>query len=295
MIYIHFIVNPISGKGNNTLCLSRLKKILPEAEFNLEVTYTQYKKHAILLTQNILRYKPDYIIACGGDGTINEIASSLVGTTTILGIIPMGSGNGLAAHLNIPKDIEKAIEIIKRGNQISIDLGKANDRYFFSSMGIGVDSLIIKKYEKSALRMRKAYAIAAFKAILQFKARNYVLFLDKETIQINPYLFFISNTNEMGYKLTLTPKANLEDGWLDLIIVPELSLLQRILLLGYLFAHKIEHYKKAKHLLIQNLVIEMPEVQNIEAQIDGEIYPTKTNTLTVSIVKKGLSVIVNGN
>lgn len=145
MTYIHFIINPISGNGKHNLSLSYLEQHFPAGEYKIKADYTNEKKHAIKLAEKAAALKPDYIIACGGDGTINEVASCIVGTNITLGILPVGSGNGLASNLDIPRDFNKAIDIIKNGKTTAIDVGKINEQYFFSNMGIGIDALIIKK------------------------------------------------------------------------------------------------------------------------------------------------------
>lgn len=118
MIYIHFIVNPISGRGKHNIGKTELEKHFPKEIYKIEVEYSNCKKHAIILTQNAFTNSPDSIVACGGDGTINEVASCLINTKIKLGIIPLGSGNGLASNLNIPKSLDKATEIIRQANTI---------------------------------------------------------------------------------------------------------------------------------------------------------------------------------
>lgn len=291
-MYIHFIINPISGNGKHNLSLSYLEQHFPSGEYKIEVDYTNEKKHAVRLAEKAASQKPDYIIACGGDGTINEVASSIVGTDIILGIIPVGSGNGLASNLNIPRDFKKAIAIIKNGKTASIDVGKINKHYFFSNMGIGIDALIIKKYERSGNRTLSSYIKAALSSSFQYKAKHALISFDGKQIDVNPFMLFISNSNEMGYKMSLTPKASLSDEMLDMVIIPELSFLEKMNLGIHVLGRSIEKFKKAKHYNVQNVQIEMPEKIFIDTQIDGEIHNIKTNKLTVSILPKSLKVLV---
>ncbi|HEX8015743.1 MAG TPA: diacylglycerol kinase family protein, partial [Flavobacterium sp.] len=230
MIYIHFIINPISGSGKHNLSASYILSQFPKEKYKIEVDYTNQKKHAIELTKAAITQNPDYIIACGGDGTINEVASSLIGTSIKLGIVPVGSGNGLASNLNIPRDFDKAIAIIKKGHATAMDVGQVNDKYFFSNMGIGIDALIIKKYERAGKRTLPAYIKAAMSSSLEFKTQKTIVHFDNQTLEINPLMLFISNSNEMGYNMSLTPKASLRDGLLDMIVIPKLSFLEKIML-----------------------------------------------------------------
>ena len=106
---IHFIVNPIAGKGKNELSETFLETFFPNEEYLVSIKNTEFILHANELTKNSIEEGAQIIVACGGDGTINEVASSLVNTSVVLGILPMGSGNGLASNLKIPKNLKKAL------------------------------------------------------------------------------------------------------------------------------------------------------------------------------------------
>lgn len=292
MLYIHFIVNPISGNGKHDISPSYLKTFFTEDKFKIRVDYTDHKKHATELTKKAVACNPDYIIACGGDGTINEVASCLINTPIKLGIVPVGSGNGLSAHLQIPKKIEQALEVILTGQSTAIDVGKLNDKYFFSNMGVGIDATIIRNYENSGRRTLIAYIKASLAASMEFKTQKATLTFNNKVVEENPFMLFISNSNEMGYNMSLTPKASLNDGMLDLITVPQLSFPEKLTLGYYVLRNKVDKFKKAQHSLIDNLHLELPEKLCTDAQIDGEYHYLKTNTLQVSVIKHGLEVIV---
>lgn len=292
MIYIHFIINPISGNGKHNIGKTELEKYFPKEKFKIEADYSNYKKHAILLTKNAIAKNPDCIVACGGDGTINEVASCLINTKIKLGIIPVGSGNGLASNLNIPKELEKATEIIQNGNSQTIDVGQVNEHYFFSNMGIGIDAHIIKKYETYSKRTLTAYLKASISSSFQFKPIQTILNFNNRIINVNSFLLFISNSNEMGYGMSLTPKASLQDGWLDLVKVSKLGFIDKLVLGFYVLSNKIEKFKKAEHTLIQKLSIEIPNNIRTDIQIDGEYHNLKTNKIDISIIKNGLDIMM---
>lgn len=292
MLYIHFIVNPISGNGRHVITRSILKTFFPADMFRIEVDYTEHKKHATELTKKAVSNNPDCIVACGGDGTINEVASCLINTSIKLGIIPVGSGNGLSAHLKIPKNIEQALQVIITSQSTTIDVGKLNDKYFFSNMGVGIDAMIIKNYESSGKRTLIAYIKASLAASTAFKSQKAILSFNGQVVEKKPFMLFISNSNEMGYNMSLTPKASLKDGMLDLVTVPQLSFPEKLALGYYVLRNKIDEFKKAQHALIDNLHIELPEKIFTDAQIDGEYHNLKTNSLKVSVIKSGLEVII---
>lgn len=293
MKYIHFIVNPISGNAKHNITIKALKNYFPETNFKIEVDYTKFEKHAIELTKHALIKKPDYIVACGGDGTINEVACCLVNTNIKLGIIPFGSGNGLASNLNIPSILQKACQIIQNGKTKYIDVGKVNEHYFFSNMGVGIEALIIKKYDSFNSRNLISYLKATLLSSFQFRPINAILSLSNQTVNTNVFVFFISNSNEMGYRMSLTPKARLDDGLLDVIIISKLNFRDKIILALKVITKKVENFRKAQHLLLEKISFEMPDKIFLDIQIDGEYYNFKTNKVEVNIIKSGLEVLVD--
>lgn len=291
MIVIHFIVNPISGKGNHNLNESYLRNFFPNSEFQIVVRYSKHKGHAISLANESVGLKPNYIVACGGDGTINEVASALVNTDIALGIIPVGSGNGLASNLAISRNVQEALASIRKGKISAIDVGMVNEHYFFSNMGIGIDSMIIKKYSQSAKRSLFVYMKAAMASAIAFIPKKAMVAYETKRITVTPFLLFISNSNQMGYGMSLTPKASLNDGLLDLFIVPNLTFLQKLILGYHVLTNKVESFSKGTHTLIHALKLEEPDAIFMDIQIDGEYHNLKTNKIHVSLIRHGLKVI----
>ena len=154
---ILFIINPISGKGKG----KDLKFIIDDffKDNNIEILcrFTEYEGHSIQIIKEEILNNPSVIVACGGDGTINEVAQSLVGKSIPLGIIPMGSGNGLASNLKISKDINTALQVIISNHITTIDVGLMNDKYFFSNMGLGIDVKVIHRYTSQKKRDFSGY------------------------------------------------------------------------------------------------------------------------------------------
>jgi len=292
MRYIHFIVNPISGKGRHVLTEAYIRGFFPASNYRVEVHTTTHKGHAIELAQNAKALNADIIVSCGGDGTINEVASCIVGTGIRLGIIPVGSGNGLASNLGIPADMEDAIGVIRRAKTGDIDAGKINDNYFFSNMGFGIDAMIIKHYENSGRRTLLSYIFAALSASNKFKATVATITHDNATVQLRPFLLFASNSNEMGYKMSLTPNASLTDGLLNLLIVPELRFWEKIRLGYYVLCKRTERFKKASHALVGKVHIVLPEKIFTDVQIDGEYHYIKTNVFDITVLPGALKVII---
>src|SRR5690606_1339734 len=123
----------------------------------------------------------------------------------------------------IPKDIEQAILKIKTGRILKMDVGSVNGEYFFSNMGFGIDATIIESYEKSGKHKLVSYIKAALNSALQYRTKKMKVSYNGISKEVDPLLLFISNSNEMGYNITLTPKASLTDGLLDYVMVPKIN------------------------------------------------------------------------
>lgn len=291
MIHIHFIVNPISGKGKHQIDQKFLESHFSTESYVLKVSYSTYKKQAITLTQEALEANPDIIVACGGDGTIHEVATALVGKDVAFGVLPVGSGNGLASNLNLPKDLNQALEVIKKGHVNPMDVGSINGHYFFSNMGFGIDATVIELYEKSGKRKLGAYVKSALNAAKEYRAKPIQIRYGTTTKQVNPLLLFISNSNEMGYQMSLTPKASIRDGLLDMLIVPKISLLKQ-LYYGLLVAIKKTHwFKNALYEQVDFLEVQILEAGSNTLQLDGEYYHFETDHFKIGIYPKALKVI----
>jgi YegS/Rv2252/BmrU family lipid kinase len=291
MTYLHFIVNPISGHGKHSITRSLLLQYFPSDIFTIEVSTTEYKNHAKELAAQAAAAGAKYVIACGGDGTINEVASALVGTDVKLGILPVGSGNGLASNLKIPRDIPAAIAILQKANESAIDVGNINGHYFFSNTGIGIDAMIIRKYEQAGERTLIAYIKASLASGFSYKAHQANITVNGKETTVSPFMLFVSNSNEMGYNMSLTPKASLTDGWLDMVVVPTLNIFQKLQLGYHVLRNTVPKFKIASHTLVKELDICQPDRIFTDVQIDGEYYQLKTNRISISILNKALKVI----
>lgn len=290
---IHFIVNPIAGASKHIITSDFLKQHFEDEKYELTVKHSNYKKHAITLAQESISEGAEIIVACGGDGTINEVASCLANTSVILGIIPTGSGNGLASNLNIPKNPIKAIQLLKTFDIKKIDAGSINNKLFFSNTGIGFDAKVIKYYEASQKRKLSSYFRACVKVLKESKKEeNSVnININGENIKTKPFMVFISNSNELGYNVSLTPKASLQDGLLDVLVVSHINTFQA-LFLGVLVLMKKHHLmKQVKSFKTKNVKLSITDSEYFNAQIDGEFYKINSNTITISIIEDALHVI----
>ena len=292
MIHIHFIVNPIAGHGNAPLTQEELQPYFIKGVHELTIKVSEYKAHATELTKASILEKADVIVACGGDGTINEVATCLIGTNIALGIVPMGSGNGLASNLKIPKKRRQALEIIRNRHQELIDVGNINGRYFFSNTGIGFDASLIKNYESSETRTLLGYISACAITLRDIKKSSPLsIGIDGETPMVNPFIILISNSNEMGYKISLTPKASLQDGLLDVLVIKNIGRL-KMLWLGFLILiRKVHWLKESRSFQTKKVSLKSNEADFFDTQVDGEHHRIDANELSITMFEKSLCVL----
>ena len=290
---IHFIVNPISGKGKNKLDSQVISSVLNNNNFHVVIKTTKYANNAAALTKISILEGANAIIACGGDGTVNEVASQLVDSPILLGIIRLGSGNGLASHLGISPSINEALEVIKQYNNTKIDVGTVNEHFFFSNMSLGIGARIINHYTGFKKRQIVSYLRASFKALL-YKSPSQIVDLEIDNFKktLDPLVLFVSNSNEMGYNLSFTPKASLQDGKLDVVFTEQLSFVEKILFATQLIFNKHKRYKKANYFLTDNIKVTNKKQKEFLTQLDGESIIIKSKELNISIKKGALNVLV---
>ncbi len=290
---IHFVINPISGSGKNGFLVNYIEHEFNDNKYELSIDTTNYKGHAAFLVKKAIKEQTDIVVACGGDGTINEVASCLVGTNIPLGIIPLGSGNGLASNLNISKKIEKALSTIKNGIVTKIDVGQINSTYFFSNTGFGFDSDVIYNYEKISKRSLSSYIRATYTSFKNYSAYEPVyIAINGEKQIVSPFMVFISNSNEMGYNMSLTPKASLSDGLLDIVIIPKIKKHKVFYLLFLFLIKRIDLLKGIKRITAKKISISKGSGTFFKLQKDGEFYTENGDTISISINNKILNVIV---
>lgn len=290
---IHFILNPISGRGQNHLNLDLISSVFEDQDYEVVLKVSQHENNISSLTKQSINESADIIVACGGDGTVNEVATQLVNTQIPLGIIKFGSGNGLAAHLNIPNDLLEALKTIKSCNSIKIDVGVVNEYLFFSNMSIGVGAKVVNYYTGLKKRQFISYLRATLKAVWsQTPSSKVDLEIGDFKKTITPFVLFISNSNEMGYNMSFTPKASLLDGKLDVVLTNQLSFFQILKFATQIIFFRNKKFKKAEYFLTKRMCVTNKEEDHFLIQLDGESVIIDSKKLEISVRKAALNVIV---
>lgn len=290
---ILFIINPNSVKKNRARITLAIESGINHSLYDVEVAYTQSAGHAISLSKDAVADKVDVIVAVGGDGTVNEVASQMINSSSTLGIIPMGSGNGLARHLGISLNIEKAFELINKQDTSVIDTGSVNGKEFISIAGIGFDAFVAEKFSLGNRRGFLGYFQIVANEYLFYKPHTYkITFEDGKEITEKALFIAFANSNQFGYNTTIAPNAKIQDGLLDVCIVKKphiygIPMIANLLLLRMIDASPLVTIVKAKSLTI---IRDNNDVVNI----DGEpLYLAKD--LEIKINPLSLKIIINQN
>lgn len=289
---ISFIVNPISGTQDKEQILNLIDEKLDGNIYNKEIVYTKRAGDATNIAARKAKEGVDTIIAIGGDGTINEVARALVHTEATLGIIPCGSGNGLARHLQIPMDSKRAIKIINDGITDLIDYGKINDVPFFCTCGVGFDAFVSLKFAKAGKRGPLTYLEKTLLESLKYQPETYELETENSTTKYKAFLIACGNASQYGNNAYITPQATLTDGLLDVTILEPFTVLDVPSLAFQLFNKTINQNSRIKTFQCKNLRIHRSKPGVVH--YDGDPMMTGED-IVVKIIEKGLRVIVPDN
>lgn len=288
---IVFIINPISGTGNKDVFPSLIERHIDKDIFDTAMRFTEYAGHAYEIATQCKDDGVDIVVAVGGDGTVNEIARGVIDSSTALGIVPCGSGNGLARHLMLPMNVKGAIEVINVGLIHELDYGVINDHPFFCTCGMGFDAFISKKFADAGKRGILTYLENVLREGLTYEPDTYELTIDgNETEPYKAFLLSVANASQYGNDAYIAPQASMSDGLLDVVIMEPFDILEApqvgIELMNKTL-DKSSHIKcfKAKDIMIRR---SKPGV----IHYDGD--PVEEGTeLHVAIHNKGIRVVVN--
>ncbi len=285
-----FIVNPISGTQGKKVILKWIDERLDHTLYEYEVVKTGYAGHATEIAANAVKDGIDIVVAIGGDGTINETARSLIHTDTALGIIPCGSGNGLARHLRIPMEPKAAIDILNENYQIQMDYGKINNIPFFCTCGVGFDAFVSLKFADSGKRGLLTYLENTLHESLTYQPETYEIENEEGTVKHKAFLIACGNASQYGNNAYITPQASLTDGLMDVTILEPFTVLDVPSLSFQLFNKTIDQNSRIKTMRAKKIKIHRnkPGVFHY----DGD--PMMGNEdLEVEIVPHGLKVITS--
>lgn len=269
--HLVFLVNPRSGVQRQKDILSAIELHLDHTVFSFEIQETQYAHHGVQLAKTAAHAGAFGVIAVGGDGSVNDAAAGLSGTATALGILPMGSGNGMARTLGISRKLPEALAVLNSQNITAIDMGYANERPFVSNAGLGFDALISEAFASSKKRGFASYAWLSSRHFFQYQPTRYTITVDGKTWQEEAFIINVANGRQLGYNFQIAPQASYTDGLLDVVILrafPKWKVLG-ITLRG--FSGRLLHNRYVHHLQCRSVSIQPDDASLL--QTDGDAWP----------------------
>ena len=289
------IINPNAGSStrpSDTRPLAEhARRAFAEANLSGEIVFTERAGHARELAADFVRRGFSPIIAWGGDGTVNEVATALAFQDAVLGIVPPGSGNGLARELGISLRPERAIATAARGIDRTIDVGELSGRLFVNLAGVGLDASVASLFNRLAGRGLLRYVQATLSLVFSYVAQAYTITAGEETFEHRALIVELANGRQYGYGALIAPHAKLDDGLLDLVVVGPLSPLRALWGVRRLFNGTIDQEPDVSMRTASSITISAE--QPIRFHVDGEVVEG-SETLTATVHPGALRVRVPG-
>jgi len=285
-----FIINPASGIDNKGQIARVINENIDKTLYEHDVLHTSHPGHGHLIGQQAAKENVDGVVVIGGDGSINEVAKALVNTPVALGIIPLGSGNGLAHFLKIPFNPVKSIKTINSFKTIKIDTLSINNHFCISIAGLGFDAKVAQKFARVKIRGFWSYFRIALNEYAGYGEKEYHLTYGGNQIIRNALLINIANSNQYGYRAVISPSSVIDDGMVEICIVKKVPLVLAPFEAYRLFTKTIHRSPFYESISSDEITIIQKEEQI--AQIDGE--PIELGkTINIKVIPQSLNVIVN--
>ena len=289
---ITFIMNPISGTTNKAGIPDLIEQTLDHNLFDYDIRMTEYAGHASVIASEAKDEGVDIVVAVGGDGTINEVARSLVHSHTALGIIPCGSGNGLARHLLLPMNMRKSIEIINACEIHQLDYGIINGHPFFCTCGMGFDAFVSMKFAEAGKRGPVTYVENVLREGLKYKPETYEIEDENGKKRYKAFLISCANASQYGNNAYIAPQASMSDGFMDVIIMEPFDVLDAPQISIDMFNKTLDKSSKIKTFKSKKIHIH----RNAPGVIHFDGDPVMTDAdVDIELIEKGINIIVNPN
>ena len=285
---ILFIINPKSGILNKKNIPDVIETNIDHNRYELFIEYTSYAGHATEIAASAVKNGFDVVVAVGGDGTINEIARSLVHTDTSLGVVPCGSGNGFARHLGIPVDINKSIEFINKAQSVTVDYGKLNGNPFFCACGVGFDALVSADFANSTYRGMVSYVQKTLADWVDYKPEVYEIVADSVKKKYKAFLIACGNASQYGNNAYITPFASMRDGLLSVSILTPFTPVEVPLIVGQLFSNTLNKNSHMTTITARKITIKRKNAAPVHYDGEPAIMDAE---LKIEVVPDGLKVL----
>ncbi len=287
---ILFILNPVSGNHGKENIPEVIARTLDADRFDCQVRFTEYAGHAAEIARQCVEEGIDIVVAVGGDGTVNEVARSVIHSNTALGIIPCGSGNGLARHLCLPMDVSKAIRVINHCKIEALDYGVINGYPFFCICGMGFDAFISLKFAEAGKRGPITYVEKVLQEGLKYQPETYEIVDEAGVTTHKAFLIACANASQYGNNAYIAPKATMTDGLMDIIIMEPFNAFDAPQISIDLFSKTLDKNSKIKTFRTPRVHIHRSGPGAIH--YDGDPVITGAD-IDVHIERRGINIITN--
>ncbi len=223
---VKVIVNPASGKKGgittNAAGPGEVRQVLEANGIQADIAETEYPKHATELARNAIKEQYDIVVACGGDGTVSEVAQGLIHSKVALGILPLGSANNVARMMHVPFDLGEAAKLLRLGEIRSMDVGRCNGEYFLETAGVGFDAALFPIFNRLD-KGEYTRLIDVARILFRFRSRSITVVLDGRAVRMKALLVLVANGPYWGYSVPLAPDAKVDDRRFDVVVFRNFS------------------------------------------------------------------------
>lgn len=284
-----FIVNPISGVSGPAAKRKLIEMFADKSRYDYEIVITESAGHAVALASECARNGVELVVAVGGDGTVNEVGRGLIHTDAVMGIIPCGSGNGLARHLGISVNPLASFKWMGAMHVADVDYGVINDHPFFTTCGVGFDALVSQKFAESKGRGILKYVENALHELRAYKNETYDMLIDGEEVDVEAFLITCANANQWGNNAYIAPEASVCDGLLDISAIPRFTAAEVPVIAAQLMTRRLYQNPRLFHRKCHELIIHREG--ECVAHYDGDPFRLQGD-VRIHIEPKGLRVAV---
>lgn len=285
---LSLIINPIAGERNNLKLAEKIAHRLEKSGWEVRQLPTKYAGHARSLIEEEVNRGSRLIASMGGDGTINEVASSLVNTDITMGIIPCGSGNGLARMIGLSGNTSRVLHYFEKGEMSAIDVGVMDEHYFFCTCGFGFDAMVAHSFSGSKERGLKTYIESTIQKAIEFKGVYAEFLLDGKAFSGEFMLVAIANANQYGNNAFIAPDAQLDDGWLDVTVIRKFPKILAGAVATALFAKQIDQFRFVETYRVKE--VEITQLSQLLFHRDGDHFRVEL-PVQIKIMPKALKLL----
>ena len=283
------IINPVSGTSNKDKIPRLIDTVVDHDQNDVSIIATEYAGHAREIATDAVKDGFDVVVAIGGDGTVNEVGSSLCGTPTAMAIVPCGSGNGLARHLRISMNASRALQVLNNGVVGEFDFCTVNDKPFFCTCGMGFDAKVSDKFANEGTRGFITYIKTTLAEYIKYKPQRYIIDIDGERLEEKAFVIACCNAAQYGNNAYIAPRASMQDGLIDVTVMHPFNIVQSPLIGARLFLRQLGHdhhvsIYRGKHVVIER---DHDDVMHIDG--DPMMMPAR---LEIKNRQRGIRILV---